>query len=80
MNANAVSPANSSCSLDLPPYIDFADRIAGVHKTLSGKRSADLKAAVDAGKIADVKARDEIAPVIPLTEVELFENFIGRAV
>jgi len=34
--------------------------------------SADLKAAVDAGKIVDAKARDEIAPVIPLTEVELF--------
>jgi len=34
--------------------------------------SADLKAAVDAGKIVDAKCRDEIAPVIPLTEVELF--------
>lgn len=34
--------------------------------------SADLKAAVDAGKIVDTKSRDEIAPVIPLTEVELF--------
>ena len=34
--------------------------------------SADLKAAVNAGKIVDAKARDEIAPVVPLTEVELF--------
>lgn len=34
--------------------------------------SADLKAAVDASKIVDAKVRDEIAPVIPLTEVELF--------
>jgi len=34
--------------------------------------SEELKAAVDASKIVDAKARDEIAPIIPLTEVELF--------
>jgi hypothetical protein len=34
--------------------------------------SADLRAAVDSGKIVNAKLRDEIAPVIPLTEVELF--------
>jgi hypothetical protein len=34
--------------------------------------SADLRAAVDSSKIVNAKLRDEIAPVIPLTEVELF--------
>ncbi len=34
--------------------------------------SADLRAAADADKIVDAGARDKIAPVIPLTEVELF--------
>lgn len=39
--------------------------------------SADLKAAVDVSTIVDVKARDEMASVIPLREVELF---ISKAV
>lgn len=34
--------------------------------------SADLRAAVDSSKIVNIKLRDEIAPVIPLAEVELF--------
>ena len=34
--------------------------------------SPDLRAAVESGKIVNAKLRDEIAPVIPLTEVELF--------
>ena len=34
--------------------------------------SADLKAALNASKLVAVKIRDEIAPVIPLAEVELF--------
>lgn len=34
--------------------------------------SADLNAALDAGKIVNTKSRDEIAPIVPLTEVELF--------
>lgn len=37
--------AESYCSLDLPPYIGFADLIAGVHTVLDGKRLADLKQA-----------------------------------
>lgn len=34
--------------------------------------SSDLKSAADGSKIIDTKTRDEIAPVIPLSEVELF--------
>jgi len=34
--------AESYCSLDLPPYIDFAGLIAGVDRVLHGKKLADL--------------------------------------
>lgn len=33
----------SYCSLDLPPYIGFADLIDGVHKVLHGKRLTGLR-------------------------------------
>ena len=36
--------------------------------------SADLVDAVNAGKIVNTKIRDEIAPVVPMAEVELFRS------
>ena len=40
--------------------------------------SADLRAAADAARIVETTTRDEIAPVIPLNEVELFLSKAGE--
>lgn len=41
---NFFLKAESYCSLDLPPYIQFDRLIEGVHKLLDGKRLSDLSA------------------------------------
>ena len=63
----------------LDRHIDYDEAICKLVATGTGRLwnsdwvlSQDLKAAVDATKIIAAKTRDEIAPVIPLKEVELF--------
>ncbi|MDN5935876.1 MAG: hypothetical protein L0H75_06805, partial [Nitrosospira sp.] len=64
-------PLNTKIHYDEP----ICKLVAGDHVVLwncDWLSSDDLKNAVNARKIVDTRTRDEIAPVIPISEVELF--------